>query len=162
MSRTHSAAVLAAIYARETDEVELKLLTIDHPDMVTPIRVVADQVDVVSRGDTYTAFPFALAAPPQREGELPQSELIIDNVSRLLTETVRSITTPATMTLEVVLASDPDTLIAGPWAFEMRQTRINVQTIRAALQFEPILEEPFPAGRFTPTLFAGIFNAVDS
>jgi len=162
MSRSLSSAVLATIYARETSDAELALLTIEHAEMVSAVRLVRNQVDVTSRSNTYTAFPFDIQIPPEREGELPRVDLLIGYASQELIAAIRSVTTPPTITFELILASDPDTVIAGPWVFSMRGTSYNAHSIRSSLQYEPLLEEPYPVGRFTPTDFPGLFNAVAS
>jgi len=156
--RTLSTNARAALYAAQSDEVWLQLLTVEHSAIVTPIRIVANTEDVVSRGDTYTAFPFEISIPATSAESV---ELVVDNVSRELIEEVRSIDTPLTLTLEVVLASHPDTVEAGPFAFQSRAVEYDVQRMRFTLAYEPLLSEPFPAYVYTPIEYPGLFQAVD-
>ena len=74
---------------------------------------------------------------------------------------MRSIATPLSITLEVVTASDPDTVEAGPFEFQSRAVEYDVQTMRFTLAFEPLLSEPFPAYTYTPLDYPGLFQAVD-
>ena len=159
MSRNLSNPTLAAIYAAETDEIELQLITIGLP---TPVRLVNNHEDVVSRGDTYTAHAFELPIVSDEEGTLPRVDVVIDNVSQLLVASVRSITEPLDIVFELVFNSDPDTLVAGPWTFQLREARYNTHSLRMSLQYEPLLDEPYPTGRFTPTDFPGLFRAVST
>ncbi len=63
MAKTLSAAALAALYAEESGETLIILLTLTHPTWPTPIRVTSDSVDTSSRGLTFTAFPFDITLP---------------------------------------------------------------------------------------------------
>lgn len=148
----------AALYASQTDDVWLQLLTIEHDDIVTPIRLVNNTEDVISRGDTYAAFPFELSLPATAQESV---ELTVDNVTRELVEEVRSIDTPLTITMEIVRAADPDTVEAGPFEYQSRSVEYDVQRMRFTLAYEPILQEPFPAYTYTPIDYPGLFQAVD-
>ncbi len=148
----------AALYAAQTDDVWLQLLTIEHADIVTPIRLVNNTEDVVSRGDTYTAFAFDLSLPATAQESV---ELTVDNVTRELIDEVRTIDTPLTITMEIVRAADPDTVEAGPFEYQSRAVEYDVQRMRFTLAYEPLLNEPFPAHTYTPIDYPGLFQAVD-
>lgn len=156
--RTLSTNARAALYAAQSDEVWLQLLTVEHSAIATPIRIVANTENIVSRGETYTAFPFQISLPATSAESV---ELVVDNVTRELIEEVRGIDTPLTLTLEVVLASAPDTVEAGPFAFQSRAVEYDVQRMRFTLAYEPLLQEPFPAYTYTPLDYPGLFQAVD-
>lgn len=159
MSRTFAQAVLADLYAPQTSECWLKLLTIEHEDLDAPIRLVSDHQDLVSRGNTYMKFAFDFAPPVDQEGELPRVSIVIDNVSQLLVDLLRQDTrTAPALTLEIVALSDPDVVLSS-WTFDMRQVTWNVDTVRADVAYEPLAEEPFPVGDFVPLDFPGLFNA---
>lgn len=159
--RTLSSNARAALYAAQTAEVFLQLLTIEHDDLVAPIRLVDNTEAIVSAGETFDPFPFRIVLPAETDTELPTVELVVDNVSRELLEEVRSISTPFTVTLEIVLASDPDTVEAGPFLFESRSASYDVQTLRFELGAETFMTEPFPADIYTPTTYPGLFEGVD-
>jgi hypothetical protein len=151
----------ASLYAAQTDEVWLQLLTIEHADLPTPIRLVNNTEDIVSDGETFTAWSFPPILPAQNEGELPTLELMLDNVTREFTATFRSLSTPFTITQEIVRAADPDTIEAGPFVFESRTARISDRTLRIELGTEAIMNEPFPEATYTPTTNPALFDAVD-
>lgn len=158
MSRSLSTTARAAIYAQETGEVFLLLLTIDHDDLDSPIRVVDNTEDVTSRGDTYVAFPFDIALPDESPDSISAVRLTIDNVDRQVVDALRSISTPATVTLEVVLASDPDTVEAGPFDLSLRSADYTAEVVTAELVYEDVLNEPFPGGRFIPSDYQALFS----
>lgn len=159
--RTVSAAAAAAMAAPQTGEVFLSLLTIDHDDLDAPIRLCNNGADVTSRGDLYVAFPFQHQLPTDSDGEVPRAEIAICNVTTEITRQLDVLQSPPTVALEIVLASSPDTVEAGPWNFTLKGVDYDQLTIQASLGFENVLSEPFPAPRFTPTSFPGLFNAVD-
>lgn len=157
MSRTVSATFLGAIQAQETDEAFIVLLTIDHDDFVSPIRVSSDGVDTDSGGDTFIAFPFDISLPSDKDGETPKLLLVIDNVSREITAALRTITSPPTIIMEIVLQSDPDTIEATFLDFTMRNVDYNVLTVSGQLNLEALEIEPYPKDRFVQSKFPGLF-----
>lgn len=158
---TVSSDGVESLYAPETGEVWLQLVTIDHDDLVTPIRIVNNTEDIVSDGQTFEACAFPSLLPGSTDGELPSVELTVDNVDRRFTDAVRSITTPFTLTVEIVRASDPDVIEGGPYVYESRTFRLTAETLRIELTTESLMTEPFPEGVITPTTNAGLFESVD-
>lgn len=143
-------------FAQETDEVWLVLITIDHDDLSQAIRVVNNTEDVTSRGDTYTAFPFDITLPDAREDAPPRARLVIDNVSREIAEAVRSISSAASVTLEVIRAADPD-VVERSWPFfKLRNVKWDVGKVSGDLTLEDFTSEPYPAGIFSPASFPGL------
>lgn len=161
MSHALSNPAVASLMAPETAKVWLNLLTVSHDDWGSPYRFVDNLGDVVSNGNTFTAYPFQLSIPAESAGELPRVELMIDNTEQLLIAAIESLPSPPTVALEIVLADTPDTVERGPWTFTVREVAYRAEDIRIELSYEPLTAEPFPTLRFTPTKFAGLFNAVD-
>lgn len=159
--RTISAAARAALYAPQTSQVFLNLLEISHDEMVTPIRLVDNNEDVVSGGNTYTAFPIVVQRPPDQEGTLPRVQLTVTNVTREFIDEVRSIASPFTITISVVMASSPDTVESGPYEFESLSCEYDAQNITFTLGYEALMQEPFPYQIYDPTNYPGLFQAVD-
>jgi hypothetical protein len=156
--RTLTIAARRAIYAPETGEVFLVLLTITHPSLPAPIRVVANSEDIVSEGLTYQRFPFEVTLPPESEDSPPSVKLRIANADREIVRAVRSVSGEAMKAeLRVVLASSPDVIEAGPYEFTIRQPTFDASFVEATLRFEEILSEPYPADAFTPSRFPGLF-----
>ncbi|MBU0598807.1 DUF1833 domain-containing protein [Patescibacteria group bacterium] len=158
MSRNLSLTARQAIFAQETAEVFLLLLTIDHDDLDAAIRVVNNAENITSNSLEYQAFPFEMNLPDDTEDALSQVTLTICNVDRQIVQAVRSISSPPTVTLNVILASDPDTVEAGPFEFTMKSADYDALTVTGSLAAEDILNEPFPADRYTPNLFPGLFQ----
>jgi hypothetical protein len=158
LSRALSLTAKNAIYAQQTSEVFVQLLKIDHTDLATPIHVCSDARDVISNGITYLPFPFAIVMPEENSETISRVRLRIDNIDRSIVTAVRSISTPASVTFSVVLASSPDTVEAGPFEFSMINVDFNAMTVEGELRFEGnVLNEPFPALTFSPGDFPALF-----
>lgn len=156
MSRSLSSIARQALFAQETGEVFIVLLTIDHPQLSTPIRVCSDAVQCMSRGNVFVAFPFDIVLPNDSDAP-PQASLQIDNVSQEIAASIRSIGTPPSVTIEVVRASAPDTVEASLPAFQLTNVRYDTLLVQGDLVTEDLTSEPFPADMFTPSNFPGLF-----
>ncbi|MDH3997702.1 MAG: DUF1833 domain-containing protein [Desulfuromonadales bacterium] len=157
MRRNLSLTAREAIYAQQTDQVFLLLLTIDHADLTTPIRVANNNEAIVSRGDNYVAYPFQINLPPDRDEQISQVTLSIDNVDRQIVQAVRSLGSSPSVSLEVILASDPNYVEAGPFDFSLKSVDYDALTVSGTLGFEDLLNEPFPGDTFSPAEFPGLF-----
>ena len=132
------------------------LLKIDHADLSTPIRLVNNKVEIISNGETFNAFPFRISLPDNLEDAPPRAQLRIDNVSREIGEAIRSISTPADVTIQVVRQDDPDTIEASWPAMRLTNARYDALTVRGDLEFEDLTREPYPAHTFSPAEFPGL------
>lgn len=153
--RSLSPAAVSAMHAPESGEVWLVLLTISNPGMTT-IRVVSNNEDITSRGNTYLAFPFEIELPGQDPDSPSSARLRIDNVDKRIVEAVRSITTPPNVTIEVVLASQPDTVEIAYSDLTLRSVEYDADSVRGELTFESIFSEPVTL-TITPNRFPGLF-----
>lgn len=156
MPRSLSTAAIASQNAQATSEVWLVLLTLSHPSMATPIRLVNNNENVVSRGNTFIAFPFEVELPGEDPDQPPKSTLRIDNVDRRVLQTLRSITAPPTVTLEVILASAPDQVEVSFTNMTLRNAQYDVSTVSGELTFDGIYTEPVTL-TMTPSRFPGMF-----
>ena len=156
MPRSLSNTALGSMNAQATSEVWLVLLTISHATLPTPIRLVNNNEDVVSRGNTFIAFPFEIELPGEDPDQPPKAMLRIDNVDRRVVQTIRSITAPPTVTLEVILASAPDTVEVSFTNMTLRNAQYDATTVSGELTFDSIYTEPVTL-TMTPNRFPGMF-----
>jgi hypothetical protein len=146
------------LFASQTGEAFIVLLTLSHPTLANPIRVCSDGQALISNGNTYVAFPFRISLPAEAEGAPPTTELEIDNVDRSIVKAVREATgEPIQISMSVVLASSPNTIEAGPFDFTLRNVEYDASVVRGQLQYEDILNEPYPGDTMTPSRFPGLF-----
>lgn len=134
------------------------LVTIAHPDMPEPIRVCSDAVDVFSGGNWYVHFPFELDLPRESEDAPPTVTLRVCNVDRQIVQAVRTYAGEITVTVNLVMASSPDLVEAGPFEFTMREATYDALVVEGTLAFQDVLNEPYPADSFTPSRTPGIFQ----
>jgi hypothetical protein len=161
-----SGSAIRAAFAETTDEAFLVLLTIAHPDLAQPIRVVNNHVNVTSRGNVFIGCPFQPLLPDEIEGQLPRLRMEFDNISfvdpadqqqRRISDYVRAIATPFTVTLEVILGSTPDVVEAGPLALTAVHVEYDAAIVSAELALEDVLNEPYPGDSFVPSRYRGLF-----
>jgi hypothetical protein len=157
VSRTISSAARRAVFAGETDEAFLVLLTLSHDDLPAPVRVSSDAADTVSRGDTFSAYPFLLALPDDADSRAPRARLVIDNVDRQIVQAVRALSGAPRVLMEIVRASDPDTVEARFADFRLTDVEYDSHLIRGDITVEDFTAEPFPANVFSPGFFPGLF-----
>lgn len=156
MARTLSSVALASIHAQETGEVWLVLVTISHSTLATPIRVVANNEDITSRGNLFQAFPFDIVLPGQDADGPPRATLRFDNVDRTAVNAIRGLTSAPDVLLEVVLASNPDLVEISFPGLSLRNVRFDALQVEGELFFESIFNEPVTL-TMTPSRFPGLF-----
>jgi hypothetical protein len=155
---TLSTAAKRAMFAQETGDVFLILLTINHPDFVQPIRVVNDAQGIQSRDNEYIAFPFHIVLPDDAEDSPPRATLTIDNVSREIIENIRRAgQSEITVKIEIIRHSAPDTVEVSFPQMLLKNVKADSLTVSGDLEVEDLVREPFPAGVFDPAGFPGLF-----
>jgi hypothetical protein len=167
MSRTLSLNFREALNAQDTGEVAIFLLTIDHDELSSPIYLSTDPTErlsevplmygTVSRSVTYIFIPMEIGLPDEREESPPRATFRISNVTRELVSLVRSVTTPAQAKLELVLASDLDTVeVESPW-LDIVAATVTALDVSFELTLNSMATEMWPAESFDPSAFPGLF-----
>lgn len=157
MSRPVSLTARQALFAQETGEAFLILLTIDHASLAQVIRVTSDQVTTVSRGQEFVPFAFDLTLPDDAENASPSARLRIDNVDRQIIAAIRRIESAPSVLMEIVRAQEPDMVEAAFPDFKLTDISYDSQVVEGNLTIEDFTAEPFPAGTFSPGLFPGVY-----
>jgi len=157
MARSVTDTFKAAVFTQNTDEAFLVLITIDHTDLTTPIRLSSDTVDTTSNGLVYVAYPFTLSLPSDPETGVTRGRFTIDNVAQDYIAAIRSINTPPTVGIQIILASDPDTVEVEFSDFQMVNIDYDKDIISADLSIDYFMTEPYPGDVFLPSKFPGLF-----
>jgi hypothetical protein len=166
MPRQLSKAAKQAVYAQSTSEVFIILLTISHPDFLEDIRVASDLPDdlpdagvkgVLSRGMEFIFLPFAIDLPNQDDSGVARANIQIDNIDRQIVYAVRKANSALSIKIEIILASDPDNPEITIEDFKLEKVTYDAFTVSGDLSVEYYDLEPFPARRFTPSDFPGLF-----
>lgn len=158
-----------AYYAEERGGIPICLITIDHDDFASPIRISTDPTgrlvetasDIVygtqSRGDDFYFFPCRLKLPDDKNDGPGGLRLEFDNVNRDYVEMIRTISGPLTVNVEMVLSNALDTVEASWPEFLLRTITYDAGTISCQMQMETLETEPFPAGSFLPSTAPNLF-----
>ena len=112
MSRSLTVTGLQGILSQTTDSVYLFAMVITHDDLVSPLYLIQNNVDLdvdIGTVETFTAFPFDLTLPSIEENSLPTAQIRIDNIDRTLVELIRTTTVKPDIALYIVRFSPGDT-----------------------------------------------------
>jgi hypothetical protein len=155
--RSLSSTALQAMFAQETGQAYLVLITISHPNIALPLTLTSDSVPTVSNSVSFIPCPFVFSIPDDRDDQLPVANLFLDNIDLSIVTAIRSLgTVPATVLMQVVMASTPNT-IEAQWSMTMRNVQYDSSSVSADLRFDEILDEPFPGDLVTPATLPGVF-----
>lgn len=156
MSRQLSPQLLAEMFGQVSNDPFLILLTISNPSFST-IKLVNNTVDIVSRGETYTAYPFRLTLPPE-DGET-QKDITLElvNISLELIDEIRAATTPITVDMEMILASNPDEVQLSVLTLKTKVVKYNQDAILATLYLDDFLSTELTSEKYGPDNFPGLF-----
>ena len=167
MSRNISTAFLEALNSQETDEVVICLLTITHDEIADTIYLSSDATTrlsddplvyaTASRGNNYLYLPFTFTMPDDKSDTPPRVQLSFDNIERTLVTLLRSVSSPVNVKVELILASSPDVVEIEMPVMQLSDVSIDVDQIGATLVVDSLVNEPYPAGSFTPSNFPAIF-----
>lgn len=161
-----------AAYAQETGRVPIVLITITHEDLTEPIRISCDptqriealttDLDVVygtiSNGETYIFLPVQIKLPDDTDEGSGEIILEVDNIHRSMTEAIRTISSPATCQVDIVLDNALNTIERSWPEFQLTRIQYDAAKISGTLRAETLENEPFPSGTFTPGGFPGVFT----
>jgi hypothetical protein len=121
------------------------------------IRLVSNSVDIVSRGNTYTAFPIMITLPTDSGDTVREAAIEFDNVSLELIDEIRSVVSPITAKIEIVLASLPDEVQIVYDELKIRNITYNKQRISARLYMDTFLNVELGSETYTPSKYPGLF-----
>lgn len=161
MSRTLSTLFKTMSYSQDTSEVLLALVTIESPLIIGgPLRVVQDVKDIVSNGNTYTAFPFEIRLAADSDDGPSKITISLDNIDRTMAAAIKAIppSTPPTVKVEIVIASQPNTVEISMSNMKLRNVTGDAFRIDGELWMDEEDLMPFPEGSFTTNFFPGLFK----
>ncbi|MGZ9811291.1 hypothetical protein ACXN5S_12585 [Pseudoroseicyclus sp. H15] len=155
-------------------EVEIALFKIEHASLDAPLRISTDPTSRLSAeplrygtrsswGDAdpanepYLFLPIAVELPGDQEDVPAASTLVIDNLVAGLPKILRGLTSPASVSVAVVLASSPDVVEVEYTGLQLVTAGGDASQTRLELSRRPIEEENVPMDRFTRDRFPGLF-----
>ncbi len=169
MTRTIDADVKQALEAPDSVDALLAFLTITHPLLTDPIRVVSDVMDYVVDGETFVGLPFDFGILTDNDGP-PMTELRVQNVDSRIGRALLGLNDRAKVALFIRSSADFDLSVdpreelpGGSTLYEFAQFElIDVTGTTADLSGRVMLrdysQEPWPGQRCTQSRFPGLFR----
>lgn len=156
-----------------SDDADVALIRITHPDLDAPVRLSTDPgrepvsfepllygIHSTWLTDDGSPFLFALvnANPPGDADDGPQqASLTFSNVDNDIAKALRSFNDQATIDIGVVLAGSPDHVEAQFLGLKIVAASGEAEAVTLTISREPITAEPWPSGRMTRQRFPGLF-----
>lgn len=158
MSNELSNALKAQLFSNESTDPFLQLVTLEHEDFLNPIYLVDNNEQIISNGKTFIPFPMKIILPQDDAETDKQVRISFDNVSRLLVDELRSITTPISVKIEMVLASNPNIVEMVLDELQLRNITMTLQRVEGTLVLDDFLRTELSSEKYTPTNFPGLFS----
>lgn len=157
MSNELTPELIAQLFAQESNDPFLMLVTITHITMLDPIYLCSNSVNVVSRGNTFVPFPMAIVLAPDDGESNREIQMTFDNVSREIIDELRSVTDPLSVVVEMVLASNPDYVQIAIEDLKIKNITYDRSRITARLFLDSFLNVGLTAERYTPLNYPGLY-----
>ena len=137
-------------------------LEIEHPRINPPIRVVADAEAHAIEGNSYSALAFRAELPQEKDGEIRQARLQIDNVGRELMQWVEASDGgrgAMVRIMRVIRPAGAETESAIDWELTMACSiaEANNQHVSITLTQEPVFDRPSVLLKHDPVNSPGLF-----
>jgi hypothetical protein len=167
-----SQAAKQAMFSAETSEQLITLVTIEYKNLQGATqyfrladsytqRISETDADVTygvqSGGNNYFFLPLQITLPDESDGNMPRCSINISDVTRYLTKAIRELYEPPKVTLQLVLASQPNTIEASFGGLYITNITYSADTVQCQLEMINYASEPFPAYTFSPNYFPGLF-----
>lgn len=159
MSNSLSPELLAQLYAQESNDPFLMLVTISHSSFSSSIRLVNNSENIVSRGQTFQAFPLKIRLPVDDGESNREVSIDFDNVSLALIDEIRSVSSEERIRvkLEMVLASLPNDVQMSLEELQILNVTYNKLRVSAKLGLDDFLNTELTCEKYNPSTYPGIF-----
>lgn len=155
---SYSQNFIKALIDQNTDQVFLWLLTITHEATGETHRLVSNIDDIVSRGETYMAFPFEFVLPSDDGETLPEIPIVIHYVSDELVALLRKHADGVVVLAEIILASAPDQPEYTIEDLVIKTVTYDAGQVTLTAKVEDLMSQRFPADDYLPRSFPGMFK----
>jgi hypothetical protein len=158
-----------AYYSEEQGGIPICLITIEHEDLIEPIRISTDpterleeiESDIVygttSNSVEYYFFPCKLKLPDDKAGSLGTPSISFDNVNRDYVAAIRALSSAPTVSVAMIMSNALDDVEMTWPQFNMRRIHYDASTITAEMDFDTLRNEVFPNGSFVPSTAPNLF-----
>ena len=154
-------------------EVQVVLLKIDHPVLTEPVMLSTDATHVLSvepleygtrsswlspDGQPYKYVVMDAVMPADEDGILPAMEFVLRHVPAGMASVLRMVSTRATASIAVALASNPDVPEWVCLGLKMMAAEIQPGELTLSFSRDYVGSEPWPSHRITRQTFPGLFR----
>ncbi|MEQ1901852.1 MAG: DUF1833 family protein [Devosia sp.] len=160
-----------AAYPETTEQVFATLLTIEHDDLAAAVLITDAGEDIVYGSDlldgagnvaaktgTYVNLPIEIIPPGQTDEQM-RGTIRIPNIDQAIGEMVESISTPARITITVVLAGDTSVIVGGPhFLLELANVRGDALVVEGEISRPALTAEPYPKDWVRPSVFRAAYR----
>ena len=140
-----------------------EVLAIGHASLAVPLLLCNNGEDIEIDDLTFTAVPFDVTLPDDREDGVPTVSITLDNSDQALTPLLRSITGDLSVTVASARAVNLDvspptfTIEIVYLPFSLSDCVLTAEAAQLNLSYENGFATEFPADDFTPSDFPGMF-----
>lgn len=107
IERVVSSDVRRELDKQESAELYLIFLTLTHPSLPEPIRVVSDPENFVLDGALYQGFDFEISILSDGE-QMPRAQLSVQNVDRIIGQAIFAANDPVRVDIQIIAGSEFD------------------------------------------------------
>lgn len=145
----------AELFGQESGDPFLTLVTFSNDQFTA--RLVNNSRDIISRSDTFTAYPMKITLPVD-DGETARTFSIdLDNASLAMISNLRKVSNPIRVKIEMILASMPDVVQMSFDELAIANISYDATKISATIIMDNFLSIEMTSERYTPKNFPGLF-----
>ena len=147
------------IFASSSGAAFLSILQISH-SLITTINLVNNMENITFEGAEYTAYPFRLDPPKDKEGSIQASKLTLPNIDRTILASIRSLTTPLSVRAAIIMILPDNTASkeAGWWEFELKNISYDALTLSGDLLYSLDLRNNVSMIKYNNITFPGLYG----
>lgn len=157
MANQLSPELIGQLFAQESNDPFLSLVTLSHETFDQPIYLVNNTKNITSRGNVFQAFPMTIRFPVDDGESARDFQIEFDNVSLELIQAIRSVTTQIGVTVELILASIPDVVQMSQEDLFIATMSYNKTKITARIVLDTFLNVALTSESYTPVSYPGMF-----
>jgi hypothetical protein len=155
MANELSTELKAQLFAQQSDDPFLTLVTLTGTGFT--YRLVNNTRDIISNGETFTAFPMKVRLPTDDGESARDFQIEFDNSSLLLLAALRSVTEPIGCQIDMILASMPNVIQMSTSDLLIRSISYDESKVSARIVLDNFITVGMTSERYTPIAFPGMF-----
>lgn len=169
MPRSVPSDLQASLESGSAPDALLAFLTIEHPGLAEPIRVVSDPFNYIWGGETYTGVIFEFQLLTDTD-EPPSARLTVQNVDRRIGKALEGMNERADLALSILssadfdLSTDPRTEVGTAAEvysfskFELVDVKADAIELSGKVSLRDFAQEPWPSLRATQEVLPGLYR----